>query len=166
MKKILVALDGSTRDADVLDASIRMAVPLGASLVLLRVVGMKVDFPLDLVRVTPEEFEHLMEEKARDALVQCAKAIPAEVRWEPLVVTGVPWKEIGEVAKSEDVDLVVIGAHGYGGLDRLLGTTAARIVNHADRSVLVVRAEARLIPDADERRPVHQSDSPERGHFD
>jgi len=33
----------------------------------------------------------------------------------------------------------VIGSHGYGGLDRLLGTTAARVVNHADRNVLIVR---------------------------
>jgi universal stress protein F len=41
---------------------------------------------------------------------------------------------------------VVIGSHGYGGLDRVLGTTAAKIVNHASCSVLVVReaqAEAR-----------------------
>jgi nucleotide-binding universal stress UspA family protein len=36
--------------------------------------------------------------------------------------------------------LIVIGAHGYGIVDRILGTTAGRVVNHADRSVLVVRA--------------------------
>jgi nucleotide-binding universal stress UspA family protein len=35
--------------------------------------------------------------------------------------------------------LIVIGSHGYGGLDRVLGTTAARVVNHALCSVLVVR---------------------------
>jgi nucleotide-binding universal stress UspA family protein len=38
-----------------------------------------------------------------------------------------------------DVDLIVIGSHGYGALDHVLGTTAAKVVNHADRSVLVVR---------------------------
>jgi nucleotide-binding universal stress UspA family protein len=28
---------------------------------------------------------------------------------------------------------------GFGKLDRLLGTTAAKVVNHTDKSVLVVR---------------------------
>ena len=35
--------------------------------------------------------------------------------------------------------MIVIGSHGYGGLDRILGTTAARVVNHALCSVFVVR---------------------------
>jgi nucleotide-binding universal stress UspA family protein len=43
------------------------------------------------------------------------------------------------------VDLIVIGSHGYDALDRLLGTTAAKVVNHADRSVLVVRAAERIL---------------------
>ncbi|HVU00723.1 MAG TPA: universal stress protein [Polyangiaceae bacterium] len=37
-----------------------------------------------------------------------------------------------------------MGSHGYGTLDRVLGTTAAKVVNHAARSVLVVRDAARL----------------------
>ena len=44
----------------------------------------------------------------------------------------------------ENVDLIVIGSHGYGGIDRVIGTTAAKVVNHADRSVLVVRSPERL----------------------
>jgi nucleotide-binding universal stress UspA family protein len=42
-------------------------------------------------------------------------------------------------AKALDADLIVVGSHGYGTVDRLLGTTAAKIVNHAECSVLVVR---------------------------
>ena len=41
-------------------------------------------------------------------------------------------------------DLIVIGSHGYSGIDRLIGTTAAKVVNHAKQSVLVVRAAERL----------------------
>ena len=52
---------------------------------------------------------------------------------------GIPWDTICSVAKEEDVDLIVIGSHGYDILDRIVGTTAAKVVNHADRSVLVVR---------------------------
>ena len=39
----------------------------------------------------------------------------------------------------------MIGSHGYGGLDRILGTTAARVVNHALCSVFVVRASAESV---------------------
>jgi nucleotide-binding universal stress UspA family protein len=42
-------------------------------------------------------------------------------------------------AERLDAALVIIGSHGYGGLDRVIGTTAARVVNHADRTVVVVR---------------------------
>ncbi len=36
------------------------------------------------------------------------------------------------------MDLIVLGSHGYGGIDRLLGTTAAHVANRAERNVLVV----------------------------
>ena len=45
-------------------------------------------------------------------------------------------------APARAADLIVIGAHGYGRLDRLLGTTASKVVNHADRDILVVRSSA------------------------
>lgn len=144
MKKILVALDGSAREKAVLDAGVRMAKALGASLLLLRVVGVYVDMPLELVRVTPAEFEALLQKRATDAITDLAKSIPQGIEWMPMVVTGVAWDAIGWVAKDEDVDLIVIGAHGYGRFERMIGTTASRVVHHADRSVLVVRDEPRL----------------------
>lgn len=144
MKKILVALDGSAREKAVLEAGVKMARALGASLILLRVVGIHVDMPLDLVRVSPAEFELQLQRRAKAALAELGATIPSSVEWAPMVVTGVAWDAIGWVAKDENVDLVVIGAHGYGRLDRLMGTTASRVVNHANRSVLVVRDEDRL----------------------
>jgi nucleotide-binding universal stress UspA family protein len=52
-----------------------------------------------------------------------------------------PWDGICRAAIELDADLIVLGSHGYGALDRVLGTTAAKVVNHADRSVLVVRSK-------------------------
>jgi nucleotide-binding universal stress UspA family protein len=51
---------------------------------------------------------------------------------------GVPWRKILDAADELDVDLIVMGSHGYGGFDRLLGTTAAQVANRARRNVLVV----------------------------
>ena len=55
------------------------------------------------------------------------------------VKIGTPWSAICDEAKKIKADLIVIGSHGYGTLDRILGTTAAKVVNHAECSVLVVR---------------------------
>jgi nucleotide-binding universal stress UspA family protein len=64
------------------------------------------------------------------------------------VEVGTPWQAICTVAKGMNAELIVIGSHGYGAVDRLLGTTAAKVVNHADCSVLVVRTHAQPKPEA------------------
>ena len=57
------------------------------------------------------------------------------------VVSETPWKAICDAAREENVDLIVIGgASGRGRVARSAGTTATNVVNHADRSVLVVRS--------------------------
>jgi nucleotide-binding universal stress UspA family protein len=48
------------------------------------------------------------------------------------------WRAILEAGDRLSADLIVIGSHGYGGWDRVLGTTAANVVNRSERSVLVV----------------------------
>jgi universal stress protein F len=53
--------------------------------------------------------------------------------------SALPWQAVCEMARTLEAELVVIGSHGYFGFDRLLGTTAGKVVNHAHCSVLVVR---------------------------
>ena len=42
-------------------------------------------------------------------------------------------------AKDAKADLLVVGSHSHQLLDRLLGTTAAKIIDHSPCSTLVVR---------------------------
>jgi nucleotide-binding universal stress UspA family protein len=51
-----------------------------------------------------------------------------------------PVRAILDAGARYDADLIVIGSHGYSLVERILGTTAAGIVNTAPRDVLVVRA--------------------------
>ncbi|NKB15950.1 MAG: universal stress protein [Sphingomonadales bacterium] len=61
-------------------------------------------------------------------------------RSEPLVAVGHPADQILRTIKSEDIDLVVLGARALRPFDRwLLGSTSETIVAHATCSVLVVR---------------------------
>jgi nucleotide-binding universal stress UspA family protein len=52
---------------------------------------------------------------------------------------GQPWRCILELGDELDAELIVVGAHGFH-LDPTLGSTASKVVNHARRNVLVVRA--------------------------
>lgn len=144
MKKILVALDGSEKQADVLDAAVALARKTGAALVLLRAIGVPVDLPAEALSVPPERVLDLLEQRAYSELEAQRARVPSNIAASSQVVVGTAWQAIDDAARNEDVDLIVVGSHGYGGIDRLLGTTAAKVVNHADRSVLVVRAAKRI----------------------
>jgi nucleotide-binding universal stress UspA family protein len=141
MKRLLVALDGSSRASAVLKAAVDQAQATGASLVLLRAVGMPTDLPFAAMAMSPADVMNVLEQRAREYLNELGRElVPTGVSWELRVDTGVAWQCICTAAQAIDATLIVIGSHGYGALDRMLGTTAARVVNHADRSVLVVRS--------------------------
>jgi len=54
--------------------------------------------------------------------------------------TGVPHEEILRLASEERADLIAIGTHGRGGLERaLLGSVADRVIRLASCPVLTVR---------------------------
>ena len=51
-----------------------------------------------------------------------------------------PAKAICEYAEGHDIDLIVVGSHGRGGMERwLIGSVAERVVRHAPCDVYVVR---------------------------
>ncbi|HEY8087713.1 MAG TPA: universal stress protein [Polyangiaceae bacterium] len=139
MKRILVGLDGSPRSPGVLAAATSIARAQGGKLTLLRSVGLPPDVPQDFWKTTEEPLLDVMRRHASEGLDAAAKGVPPELLQGCEVEVGVPWQTISDGAQRLDADLIVIGSHGYGGLDRLLGTTAAKVVNHATCSVLVVR---------------------------
>lgn len=144
MKKLLVCLDGSKKETDVLEAAIALARRTGARMTLFRSVGMPSELPAAAYSMAVDDVPALLQRQAEAALAVLAKTVPAELYAGSRVSVGNPWPSIERAAAEEDVDLIVVGSHGYHGLDRVLGTTAAKVVNHADRSVLVVRDPARL----------------------
>jgi nucleotide-binding universal stress UspA family protein len=140
MRRLLVALDGSPRAPAILKAAIAQAQALGAELVLLRAVGVPSDLPFTAIAMSPADVLSLLEQRANNELTELAGSlVPAGVRWTVKVEASTAWQAICQEAQTIDASLIVIGSHGYSAVDRLLGTTAARVVNHADRSVLVVR---------------------------
>ncbi len=68
------------------------------------------------------------------------KSLPHEV----LVESGEAWDVLKEVACNKNVDLIVMGTHGRGGIDKLfLGSTAEKVIRHASCPVLTVGPQVR-----------------------
>ncbi len=146
MRKLLVALDGSARARGVLAAAASLASRTGARLVLLRATSISGELPLEAYASDPDEVERVLAERALVDLEELARSANAMSVVESIRADAGPaWRVIEDVARSEDVDMIVIGAHGYGAIERLVGTVAAKVVDHADRPVLVVRAPERLV---------------------
>jgi nucleotide-binding universal stress UspA family protein len=140
IRRILVGLDASTRAPAVLAASAALARALGAKLRLFRAVPIQPEVPWDLVsKFPPGGLAAHLSEQAREDLDARARDLPPELFDGVEVEVGTPYRTIVDAARAYDADLVVIGSHGYSGLDRLIGTTAEKVVHHADRPVLVVR---------------------------
>ena len=144
MKTILVGIDCSPHSEQVLAASVRLAGMTGARLHLFRGVGVPRGVPAAAWSCAPGELDVVLEREALAELNLAARAVPDGMLAGTSVALGSPWQAVCEAAKRQNVDLIVIGSHGFGAVDRVVGTTAAKVVNHADRSVLVVRMTERL----------------------
>jgi nucleotide-binding universal stress UspA family protein len=124
----------------VIEAAVRLAESSKAKLVLYRAVTVPPDVPRELL-VSSDRLEDVLLSNARGDLQRVAETLKPELVDQVLVTFATPWDGICQTARELAVDLIVIGSHGYSGIDRVLGTTAAKVVNHADRNVLVVRTQ-------------------------
>jgi nucleotide-binding universal stress UspA family protein len=135
---ILAAVDGSERSAGVLGAAAEIARRCHGRVHLYRSLAIPPEFPA-AARMPPDKLPAILLEEARRELQTLAAGYSDLVIEEPsLNDPPQAWRGILEAGNRLDANLIVIGSHGYGGWDRVLGTTAANVVNRADRSVLVV----------------------------
>ena len=139
--KILVGLDDSPRAAEVMEAAKELAQSSGAKLVLVHAVSLPVGIPPEYYVYSPTQMPEVLERDARKVLEKHARELPEGMVSAVRPRLGTAWNAICQLAREEHADLIVVGSHGYGGIDRVLGTTAARVVNHADCPVLVVKPQ-------------------------
>jgi nucleotide-binding universal stress UspA family protein len=139
MERILVAVDRSPCAHEVLTAGIDLARRTGAKIWLLRAVPLQAELPVTAFATPPTLYVEGSLLTARRDLAELSALVPPELLGGMSTQLGSAWDAICSAARAHDVDVIVIGSHAYGLLDRIVGTTAAKVVNHADRPVLVVR---------------------------
>jgi nucleotide-binding universal stress UspA family protein len=141
MKTIVVGLDASPRSPAVLRSALVLAERFGARLFIVRAAALPPEIPAEALTASPDSLPVRLAEITQSGLDRAIANVPSGVLLGAEARIGSGWQVICDAASEKNADLVVVGTHGYSGLDRVLGTTAAKVVNHAPCSVFVVREE-------------------------
>ena len=107
----------------------------------LHVMTVVPDFGMAIVgQFFPQDFERRALDEAQRHLHEFVDAnVPKDLPTQCIVAHGTVYGEILREAREISADLIVISAHRPELKDYLLGPNAARVVRHADISVMVVR---------------------------
>jgi len=107
----------------------------------LHVINVVPDFGLSMVsQYFPEGYEQQMIDNADKALHALVKEhVPGEIAVQCIVARGSIYHEVISAARQAGADLIVMQSHRPELTDYLLGPNAAKVVRHADCSVMVVR---------------------------
>jgi nucleotide-binding universal stress UspA family protein len=141
IKKVLVPVDFSDNSPKIFTAAVSMARRYGAELIAVFVVESFVDYDGFFIEHMPNfQFHEEMQASSAQKMEQFLKDyLPQDLTGSSAVLLGDAAEEIVALAAKEGVDLIVIGTHGYKGLDRVLfGSVAAQVVKTAPCPVLTV----------------------------
>lgn len=142
--RVLMPLDGSTRDESVLPLIAKLRQAFDTRILLahaIRKYEMPRRTPLD--RKELELAEELLERNRQGAsqyLKKLRSALSSEEIETKLLVSDDITNALHKLARAEEVDLVVISAHGYAKSDRwAYGNLAANFISYGSTSLLIVR---------------------------
>ncbi|MBM3770595.1 MAG: universal stress protein [Acidimicrobiia bacterium] len=135
--RILVPTDFSETSAEALRYGVELARERHAGLILLHVGDaasqIATEFPLGLDA-------SLIDAERERILKILTPAEQIAVRPEFVMCSGSPAEEIVRCAVDREVDLIVMGTHGRGGVSHLLlGSVAEKVIRTAPCAVLVLR---------------------------
>ncbi len=138
-KNILVAVDLSKDSPLVLDKARILAKIDDAALSLVHVMEpIAVGYAVEVTSVDIEGLHEEASRHARNTLLEMGANIGIpEGRIHN--VLGSPAREIRELAKSMEADLVVMGGHGKHGFELLFGSTSSEVSHGVGCDLLIVR---------------------------
>lgn len=150
--KILIPLDGSDPSNHALKHAVSIAEKYGAKLTLLAVV------PRVMIPIFPDEgfgaapisaakdmaqYQDRLKAIYQNVLAEAEADIRSthpEMKIETILKEGRPSATIVEAAEHDDVDLIVIGSRGIGGITGwILGSTSRRVVDSCTKPILIVK---------------------------
>lgn len=133
-KRILVPTDGSERAEAAMEEAIALAEAADATIHVLHIINSRrydtsIDSATKPLRKRGEQYVDRLVKVAGDADTPPVTAIEI----------GKPAQQILEYATENEIDLIVMGTRGQGGLPRrLLGSVTSYVVTHAEVPVHVI----------------------------
>ena len=137
-KKILVPTDGSEFAKKAQQHALFLAKVSGAEIIAVSVTENNFvnGLPLD---DEVYQLNQILKERSEENLKEFDKLNEEDLKITHVIREGSPAKVILEVAKEEEIDLIVMGSSGKSGFDRfIMGSVADKVVNSAKCAVLVV----------------------------
>jgi nucleotide-binding universal stress UspA family protein len=142
-EKILVPLDGSKR-AEMIRPHVReLASRFQATVILIKVIEpIYADSIVEpFIRISEDAFNAKLKDYELYLDGIATKFRNKGIACKTLIAHGPVVEKIIEAANTEDVDLIAMTSHGYGGLSRIFyGSVAAGILNRVDRPLFIVRS--------------------------
>lgn len=141
--RILAGVDFSTASDRAVQHALSLAQEAKGGLTLLHILEW---MPDDSLAKYPQfDVDHYRRSQLSDARMRLEKLVPEDARnWcEPntRVACGKPYQEILRIANQEASDLIVLGVHGRGPIDRMLfGSVTQQVVRQATCPVLTIRS--------------------------
>ena len=137
-KKILVPTDGSEFAKKAQKHALFLSKVSGAEIIAVSVTennfvnGLPLDDEI-------HQLNQILNERSEENLIEFDKLNEDNLKITHVIREGSPAKVILEVAKEENVDLIVMGSSGKSGFDRfIMGSVADKVVNSAKCAVLVI----------------------------
>ena len=145
-RRALCAVDFSECSIYALEYAISLAQEAGTSLTVLHVIDIAPEIP-DIHGlmmggvIDVREFIAQVDERARARLKELVPdSLRTSCHVDVMVVPGRSYREVLRVAGDQSSDLIVLGVHGRGPVDRLFfGSTAQQVVREATCPVLTLR---------------------------
>jgi len=144
--KIMVAVDFSDYSLKIVDYAGRLAEDLGAELIFVNVINQRdvnmvkhVTMYTDKISVK-DYVDGLKEDRTEQMQSLLTKANCSRIPNRFLIKKGVPFLELIETAKEEEVDMVVMGTKGRGNITGVLfGSQAEKMFRHCPVPLLSIR---------------------------
>ena len=146
--QLLLATDGSDCARAALEFMLRFPFPQGSTVTVLTVIDESA-LREDHAEQLSEEHNYLLRETVESVREEAEQLVESEQQrcvtagWQgvkPLVRTGNPAEEIIRTAEELKSELIIVGSHGWTGIQEfLLGSVSHKVLQHAPCSVLVVK---------------------------
>lgn len=140
VRKILIPIDGSGYSMRAAELGISIAKLVGAEITVVYVIDTVVLEEIAKITARNDVEKDLKQDGERYLKYVRGLAEKENLKTKTLLSKGRPFDQIVHLAKSLEINLIVMGTYGRRGTERILiGSVAERVIEYAPCPVLVVR---------------------------